>query len=279
LRATGNMWAFTTVPTVNNFERREEAIIMSVERTVESIIEWIRRRTGLAGVRGAVFGLSGGLDSAVVGALCKKALGEDTLGVIMPCQSLSSDMDDALMVAETFGIKTITVDLGKTLQSLLEALPPGCDKAVSNIKPRLRMTTLYFVANDLGMMVVGTSNKSERSVGYFTKYGDGGADICPLADIYKTDLYEIAGFLGVPRRIMDKPPSAGLAEGQTDEGDLGLGYRELDSILKDLQEGRPPSQDPALVARVRRLIDASEHKRAPITMFNMHQTSDTDSEL
>ena len=251
---------------------------MPVERIVESIIEWIREQAMLAGVRGAVFGLSGGLDSAVTGGLCKRALGEDTLGVIMPCESLSRDMDNALLTADTFGIETITVDLGQTLESLLEALPPGCDAAISNIKPRLRMTTLYFIANDRGMMVVGTSNMSERSVGYFTKYGDGGADICPLADIYKTDLYDIADFLGVPERIMEKPPSAGLRAGQTDEGDLGITYRELDSILKDLQAGRAPAEDPALVARVERLIEASEHKRAPIPIFKRRPASAADTE-
>jgi NAD+ synthase len=250
---------------------------MSVEQTVKSIVEWIVDQAGLAGTSGAVFGLSGGLDSTVVGALCKKALGEDTLGVIMPCQSKSSDMEDALLAADTFGIQTVTVDLERTLQSLLEALPPGCDAAVSNVKPRLRMITLYFMANDRGMMVVGTSNKSERTVGYFTKHGDGGADICPLANVYKTDLYEIADFLGVPERIMKKPPSAGLWTGQTDEGELGISYRELDSILKDLEAGRTPSEDPALVARVERMIKSSEHKRAPIPICQTHPTSVADA--
>ncbi len=251
---------------------------MRVERIVESIIEWIGEQVRLAGVRGAVFGLSGGLDSAVVGALCEKALGEDTLGVIMPCESFGSDLEDAQLAADTFGIETITVDLGQTLKSLLEVLPPGCDAAVSNIKPRLRMTTLYFIANDRGMLVVGTSNKSESSVGYFTKYGDGAADICPLADIYKTDLYDIAAFLGVPGRIMEKPPSAGLTKGQTDEGDLGISYRELDSVLKDLRAGRVPSKDTALVARVERLIGASEHKRAPIPILKTRPAFAADAE-
>lgn len=251
---------------------------MQVGRIVESVVEWIKDQAAQAGVRGAVFGLSGGLDSTVVGALCKRALGEDTLGVIMPCESLSGDADDALQAADAFGIETITVDLGQTLKSLLEALPPCREAAVSNVKPRLRMTALYFIANDRGMMVVGTSNKSELSVGYFTKYGDGGTDVCPLAEIYKTDLYDVAAFLGVPKRIMEKPPSAGLRAGQTDEGDLGITYRELDSILKDLHEGRTPSEAPALVARVERLIQASEHKRAPIPIFMTRPASAADTE-
>jgi NAD+ synthase len=251
---------------------------MSVEQTVESIVEWIRLQVKSVGALGAVFGLSGGVDSAVVGALCKKALGKNTLGVIMPCQSLSSDMEDARLVADNFDIETVTVDLGHTLESLLQELPPGCDEAVSNIKPRLRMTALYFIANDRGMMVVGTSNRSELMVGYFTKYGDGGSDICPLADIYKTDLYDVAGFLGVPERIIETPPSAGLRLGQTDEGDLGISYDELDSILKDIRAGRAPSNDTALVARVQRLIEAGEHKRAPIPVFKSHLEPTADTE-
>jgi NAD+ synthase len=195
----------------------------------------------------------------------------------MPCNSLTGDTEDARLVADAFGIEIITVDLGSTLESLLKALPPGSEEAVYNIKPRLRMTTLYFIANDRGMMVVGTSNRSELMVGYFTKYGDGGSDICPLAGIYKTDLCDVASFLRVPERIMEKPPSAGLKVGQTDEGDLGISYRELDSVLKDLQAGRPPSRDRALVDRVQGLIEASKHKRAPIPVFNgdLEQTTDT----
>ena len=236
---------------------------------VEELTLWIRERVEAAGAKGAVFGLSGGLDSSVVGALCERALGDRVLGVIMPCMSQSCDMDEALLAAEAFEIQTLTIDLSPVLRSLLAVLPAGGDAAVSNIKPRLRMITLYYLANDRGMMVVGTSNKSERSVGYFTKHGDGAADICPLADIYKTDLSEIAASLGVPRAILEKPPSAGLWEGQTDEGELGIAYLELDSILKALERGRTPVEMPDAVDRVRRLVTESEHKRASVPVFGV----------
>jgi NAD+ synthase len=237
-------------------------------KIVDDIVEWMAEQGALSGTKGGVFGLSGGLDSAVVGALCKRAFADGTLGVIMPCLSQSCDMDDALLAAKAFGIETLTVDISGVLETLLDALPAGRESAVANLKPRLRMTALYYVANDRGMMVVGTSNKSERSVGYFTKYGDGGADICPLADIYKTDLYQIAAFLGVPQRITARPPSAGLWEGQTDEGELGISYRDLDTILKDLEAGRTPTLEPALVARVQQLLRSSAHKRASIPVFD-----------
>jgi NAD+ synthase len=238
-------------------------------RIVEELTLWIKEQAEAAGAKGAVFGLSGGLDSTVVGALCERALGDRVLGVIMPCMSQSCDMDDALLAAEAFEIQTLTIDLSPVLQSLLAVLPAGGDAAVSNIKPRLRMITLYYLANDREMMVVGTSNKSERSVGYFTKHGDGAADICPLADIYKTELYEIAASLGVPRAILERPPSAGLCEGQTDEGELGMTYLELDSILKALERGRTPLEMPDTVARVKGLVSASEHKRASVPAFGV----------
>ena len=247
-------------------------------RIVEDLTMWIRHQAEAAGAKGAVFGLSGGLDSAVVGALCERALGDRALGVIMPCMSQNCDMDDALLAAEAFEIQTLRIDLSPVLQSLLAVLPAGGDAAVSNIKPRLRMITLYYLANDRGMMVVGTSNKSELSVGYFTKHGDGAADICPLADIYKTDLYEVAASLGVPRAILEKPPSAGLWEGQTDEGEMGIAYQELDSILKALEEGRTPVERADAVARVKRLVSASEHKRASVRVFGVPGAASTEQD-
>jgi NAD+ synthase len=181
--------------------------------------------------------------------------------------SQDRDMEDASLAAAAFEIPTLTIDLAPVLESILAAMPPGGDAAVANVKVRLRMVALYYIANDRGMMVVGTSNKSERSVGYFSKYGDGAADICPLADIYKTEIYKIAEYLGVPARIIEKTPSAGLWKGQTDEGELGVTYRELDSILRALELGRDPTEAPELVARVKHLVSSSEHKRAPVPIF------------
>ncbi|MBU4240076.1 MAG: NAD(+) synthase [Actinobacteria bacterium] len=227
----------------------------------EEITDWIREQTGEAGARGAVFGLSGGLDSSVVGALCKNALGESVLGVLLPCHGDPREADDAVLVADRFEIPTVSVDLGGVLDALLGLLPEGRGLAAANLRPRLRMAVLYYFANDRGYLVVGTGNKSEISVGYFTKFGDGAADILPLAQIYKTDLAPIARELGVPPGIIEKPPSAGLWEGQTDEGEMGITYRELDSVLKALEEGRNPEAPVEVVERVLAMMRASEHKR------------------
>ena len=240
---------------------------------IAGITDWISERVEESGAAGAVFGLSGGLDSVVVGALCRRALGDRLLGVIMPCGGTSADEDDARLAAGELEIPTIRLDLEPVLESMMEVLPPGGKDAVSNVKPRLHMTTLYYIAKERGFIVVGTSNKSERSVGYFTKYGDSGADIYPIADIYKTDLYEIAKLLGVPEKIIEKAPSAGLWEGQTDESDLGMSYSELDSILKAIESGTVPDSPIESVDKVQRLISSSEHKRQPVPMYVMPTSS------
>jgi NAD+ synthase len=235
---------------------------------VEQIVEWIREQVETAGARGTVFGVSGGLDSSVVAVLCHKALGDSSLGAIMPCHSDAGDLEDAKLVAEEFGLPAITIDLGPVFDALLRELPEASEAAVINLKPRLRMMTLYYLANDTGYLVVGTGNKSEMEVGYFTKYGDGGADILPLASIYKTELAGVAGVLGIPRRIIEKAPSAGLWAGQTDEGEMGITYEALDGILKALESDRVPDDNPELVLKVKKMIESTAHKRAAPPVFN-----------
>jgi len=241
---------------------------------VEQIVAWIREQVKRAGAGGTVFGMSGGLDSSVVAALCHSAFAENALGAIMPCHSEPADLRDARLVAEQFGITTTTVDLSPVFDALLEKLPEAPEPVVINLKPRLRMMTLYYLAKKNGYLVVGTGNKSEVEVGYFTKYGDGGADILPLASIYKTDLPVMAAELGVPSRIMEKTPSAGLWEGQTDEGELGITYAVLDEILKALEAGREPESDPGLVKKVKRMIETSAHKRSQPPCFCADQDKD-----
>jgi NAD+ synthase len=241
---------------------------------VEQIVAWIKEQVNRAGAGGTVFGMSGGLDSSVVAALCHEAVAENALGAIMPCHSNPADLKDAGLTAEQFGITTTTLDLSPVFEALLAQLPEASDSAVSNLKPRLRMMTLYYLAKKNGYLVVGTGNKSEIEVGYFTKYGDGAADILPLASIYKTDLLDIAGELGVPSRIIEKSPSAGLWEGQTDEDELGISYAVLDEILKDLEVGREPEADPGLVEKVKRMIEASRHKRSRPLGFHADQSNE-----
>jgi NAD+ synthase len=136
--------------------------------------------------------------------------------------------------------------------------------ALANLKPRLRMTTLYHVANRLNYLVAGTGNRSEISIGYYTKYGDGGVDLLPLGSLVKSEVRALARDLGVPTRIVDKPPSAGLWLGQTDEGEMGFTYAELEEYLR----GGPDSLVPATVMKIERLVRASEHKRQMPPVFD-----------
>jgi NAD+ synthase len=230
----------------------------------EQISGWIAERVREAKAEGIVLGLSGGVDSALTAALAKKALGDKVLGLLMPCHSDPTDLEHARLVADTFGIETEYVDLGPVFDSLMASLPKGSDLAVANLKPRLRMATLYFFANSRNYLVAGTGNKSELTVGYFTKYGDGGADILPLGDLLKSQVRELARELGVPDAIIAKPPSAGLWAGQTDEGEMGITYDELDRTILAIEVGDTSECDEATLERVRAMMAASEHKRVPI---------------
>lgn len=235
----------------------------------DRLVEWIAASVSHAGLTGTVFGLSGGVDSAVVAALCKRALGSEALGVIMPCGSEESDEQDARLVAEAFDLEVVTVRLDKTFHALTEALPDAARETVSNLKPRLRMAVLYYWANMRSSMVIGTGNRSEWLAGYFTKHGDGGADLLPLAGLYKTEVVPLARELGVPERIVVKPPSAGLWAGQTDEGEMGMSYEVLDSVFRALEAGKVGSLDPRQVHKVGEMKSRSHHKRVPPQIFEV----------
>jgi len=223
---------------------------------------WLRREVEEGRGAGAVLGLSGGVDSAVVGALAKRAFPQHSLGLLMPCHSDPADAEDAALCAHHFGLATATVDLAPAYDALVEELGrassdlPENRLATANLKPRLRMTTLYAFANLRDYCVLGTGNLDELTVGYFTKYGDGGSDLLPLGGLTKGEVRDLARELDVPRRIVDKPPSAGLWAGQTDEGEMGLAYVQLDAYLRG---GDVP---PEVRARIEALRDASAHKRA-----------------
>jgi NAD+ synthase len=155
------------------------------------------------------------------------------------------------------------VDLGPTYDALLAALPPDAsDMAKANLKPRLRMTSLYALAQTRNYLVAGTGNRSELMVGYFTKYGDGGVDVEPLGGLYKRQVYQLARELGVPQPILDRPPSAGLWVGQTDEGEMGITYNELDAVLAAIDADEADEVEPKLLSKVQRMMAATAHKRA-----------------
>lgn len=202
----------------------------------DKIAKWIKTKVRQAGAKGCVVGLSGGIDSAVVSLLCKRAFPQNTLGVFMPCHSLAQDLAIAKKFAKKAGLKTKLVELSSIYDQLFLNIEGKeyinqKDLACANIKPRLRMATLYYMANKHNYLVIGTGNKSELTMGYFTKYGDGGVDLLPLGNLLKTQVRKLAKELNVPQEIIDRPPSAGLWHGQTDEGEMGITYSELDKII------------------------------------------------
>lgn len=236
----------------------------------EGIADWLTEQTSAAGVDGVVVGLSGGIDSSVAATLAARALGESRVtGVIMPAYSQQDDIDDARLMGNHLGISVREVDLAGPFDEIVNTLPPGNDLAVANIKPRLRMITLYHIANSNNLMVVGTGNRSELMVGYFTKYGDGGVDLLPLGSLYKHQVRELARAIGVPERIIERPPSAGLWAGQTDESEMGITYEELDGILEALERGDTSGYDSERVQQVRQMVARSAHKRSMPPIFEL----------
>ena len=227
---------------------------------------YIRKLVADSGAAGIVFGNSGGKDSALVGILCKAAC-DNTLGLIMPCaskQNYGRDTDDALALAAQYGIETRSVDLTAVRAAELAQLEQVCtlnDAAVTNLAPRLRMTTLYAVAAAENRLVAGTGNRSELYMGYFTKWGDGASDFNPIADLTATEVFAFLRFLGAPASIVEKAPSAGLFEGQTDEAEMGVTYAAIDGYLL---RGEVDAHDKAILDRYH---SRSEHKRRPISTF------------
>ena len=238
--------------------------------TIDAISQWIKDQVEQAGAEGVIVGLSGGIDSAVVAALAKRSIGDEVLGLILPCHSQKEDEEDANLVASHLQLETCTIDLTSAYDSLIAILPSADKNTTANIKPRLRMISLYYFASLKNYLVAGTGNKSEISVGYFTKYGDGGTDFLPLGDLFKSQVIEIAKKLSLPEAIINKPPSAGLWPGQTDEGELKLTYEKLDQAILDITSNHAKATPPDIRSRVEELIKSSEHKRVPIPIFKNH---------
>ncbi len=235
----------------------------------QRISRWIRDQVEAAGAAGVLVGLSGGIDSAVVAVLAKMAMGEHVLTLLLPCQSLTEDVRDALMVADAFHLRRERVDLSPVYDALLQNLPNGGEMCRANLKPRLRMAALYYYANKLNYIVAGTGNKSERMMGYCTKYGDGGVDFLPLGDLTKTQVRRLAKELGIPERVIDRSPSAGLWAGQTDEEEMNIRYQDLDRIITSLEKREEPKTSRAKVSYVKGMISRSRHKRTPPPIFHL----------
>jgi NAD+ synthase len=239
------------------------------------LVAFISSRVREAGAGGAVIGLSGGIDSSLTAYLAVEALGpENVSGILLPEKGVTSkkDIDDAMEVVRILGIDHKVIEISGVLRSFGSVIP-DFDKenltANGNLKARTRMCILYYHANLMHRMVVGTGNKTELLLGYFTKYGDGGVDMEPIGGLFKTQVRGLARHMGVPALIIDKTPTAGLWPGQTDEGELGVTYEVADRILSMLVDDKqdissirkifPHEQ----VDRLVKLINANEHKRMP----------------
>jgi NAD+ synthase len=235
---------------------------MNFEKVVERICNFISDFVRSSNSEGVVIGLSGGVDSATVAFLCQKALGsEGVFGLIMPEVGVTpeKDVEDALKVAKILQIEHKVIEINEIIKVFKRRAGEKGKMAEANLKPRIRMILNYYHANDMNRLVAGTGNKSELMVGYFTKYGDGGVDFLPIGDLYKTEVFQLASYLGVPREIIEKKPSAALWPGQTDEGEMGISYAELDEILKLIERGE--KRDDEKFRKVLEMVEKSQHKR------------------
>nr|WP_048060681.1 NAD+ synthase [Methanothermus fervidus] len=247
---------------------------MEYSEVINKIENFISRKVEEAGANGVVLGLSGGIDSSVVAYLSKKALGsKNVFGLIMPSETTKEeDVKDAISIAKNLGINYEIINIEPILKKFRSMCKHKGNKiAIANLGPRVRMTILYYHSNSLNSLVAGTGNKSELLIGYFTKYGDGGVDILPIGDLYKTQVRKIAYELGVPKKIIEKPPSAGLWRGQTDEDEIGLDYETLDKILFLMVEKKLKNHEIheklgiplKTIGRVEEMIKNAEHKLNP----------------
>ena len=260
---------------------------MVKENLSKEIQEWMKKEVEKRNADGALVGLSGGIDSSVVGALAKEAFGENSLGVMLPAGgTITKDVEYAQKLADKFDLETIKVNvkdaneaLEKTFHNIdIEKVErdywpqtkiPTPNPADQNIQTRLRMMTLYYIAEKLNYVVMGTSNKSEIKVGYYTLYGDGATDMRPIGDLTKSEVWELAEQIGVPEEIINRPPTGGCRgdEGDRDEKEFGVDYETLDAIHKTIHEGGDSTQfDQDDVNRAVELFAAARDKEQ-IPMF------------
>ena len=245
-------------------------MIKEIQKEVQEITKWTKNYVEEARADGVVIGNSGGKDCATVIALAQKALGSDkVLTVSIPCNSIKADMEDAKLIAEAFDVPLIKVDISETYQALEKQI----DKVIMpkeewrgreakiNTKPRLRMTTLYYIAQNRNYLVMGTGNKCEAVVGYTTKWGDNAHDFNPIAEFTVEEVLQIAEYLGVPDKIIKKAPNDGLG-GLTDEEKLGVTYKQ---IAEYIETGKTEEKAMEIIVRKEKI---AEHKRKPIPVYH-----------
>jgi len=242
-------------------------------KEIDGVINWIREYVESSHAKGVVVGNSGGKDSATVLALASKALGKDrVLAIGMPCNSIPQDLDDAQLVANAFGVRMIEINLTNPYdlyeQTLIDSLDNNdielVDESKVNIKPRLRMTTLYAVAQSLGYLVIGTGNLCEAMVGYTTKWGDNASDFNPLGNFTVDEVRFIGSYLGVPDKVIHKAPADGLGR-QTDEEKLGVTYKQIEEYI---ETGKT---DPEAMAIIKDKYEKTRHKRSLVPVYKVER--------
>ena len=242
-------------------------------KEIDGVINWIREYVESSHAKGVVVGNSGGKDSATVLALASKALGKDrVLAIGMPCNSIPQDLDDAQLVANAFGVRMIEINLTNPYdlyeQTLIDSLDNNdielIDESKVNIKPRLRMITLYAVAQSLGYLVIGTGNLCEAMVGYTTKWGDNASDFNPLGNFTVDEVRFIGSYLGVPDKVIHKAPADGLGR-QTDEEKLGVTYKQIEEYI---ETGKT---DPEAMAIIKDKYERTRHKRSLVPVYKVER--------
>ena len=257
---------------------------MKTEKVIDYIVTWLKNYATNAGLKGFVIGISGGIDSAVTSTLCAKT-GLDLLCLEMPIHQAKNQEKRATnhinWLLENFdNVKRQAVELTPVFDSFIEAMPVVDNEedrfmSLANTRARLRMTTLYYFAALNGYLVAGTGNKVEDfGVGFYTKYGDGGVDLSPIADLLKTEVYEIAKFLGINHEIVVAPPTDGLwGDDRTDEDQIGASYPELEWAMQKNEEGKSiddfSGREKQVFTIFKRLNSANQHKMVPIPICHI----------
>ncbi len=242
-----------------------------LEKEAQNAINWIKEYVQNSGAKGIVIGNSGGKDSATVLAMAVKAIGkEKVISVFMPCHSVQSDWEDAKIASEAFGVELIKVDLTSGYEQIINEINDSLNMQVSkeatiNIKPRLRMSSLYAIAQTLNYLVIGTGNLCEAMVGYTTKWGDNSSDFNPIGNFTVEEVLQIGKILGVPERILNKEPNDGLG-GQTDEEKMGITYKQISEVIETGKTESKKAQDEII-----RRFKASSHKRRLVPIYTFER--------
>lgn len=255
----------------------EHVVDLDYDEVASSLKRFIRGYVASSGARGAVVGVSGGVDSATTLSLLVEALGTNrVVALIMPDSRVTprEDVEDALSLVKSLGVDFKRFDIDAIVDSYIRVAGEASKKTVGNLRARIRMTLLYYVANEEGMLVAGTGDRSELLIGYFTKYGDGAADFLPIAVLYKSQVRRLARHLGVPERIAFKPSAPRLWEGHLAEKELGVRYDDVDKALfamvdlglTPMKAARVTGVGEAVVERVEELMKSARHKLIPLPM-------------